>query len=462
MNRYRNYMNRVALPEEAHRQLMVRLTGKTSARHPGRRALAACCALALLAAGGVLLLRGGEDTPLLAATPQVSQTGEALPPATASSAPSAPVQEHTLVVEDPFEGQPHGFFNVESVDYTDCTDAGAISADRIALPQGWFQEPMTAQQIITALGGEDEVPWTLLWAGFGLDGTVWYDGQGQVWQAVVTGEKGEDTLSLVLAPGQIPLTGCFYPDAVTTLYNGVEVTAYFLERQEEGSTVYEYHANFIREGTGVCFTYTSPNQDTASWMTDVLVRHSAGMQLMTTSHLVPSSIPDWRSESLTMEQARAEDLGAYLPQDPPGFAFESAWRELGQDRDWLRVSWWQGMDSCSVTVSRPQEAPGCMDPGDRARYDINLYTIPWADSVPDEIMFGGFQNPVFRVEDLTQEIVAARARWEDQDAGDTDGWRYSQFGVWYEEAGILVKYSARGIAPEVLFDLIPRPGVGEG
>lgn len=455
MNPYRTYMQRVALPEAAHSRIMEALARRRG-RRPLARALAACCALALITAGGLALLRGGWAGPLLESLPRATQTGEALPPVTGAPPSATLDQEHTLVVEDPFEGQPHGFFNVEGVDYTDCTGADQITAEPAPLPQGWFQESMTAQQIITALGGEDEVPWSLLWAGFGLDGTAWYDGQGQVWQAVITGVQGEDTLTLILAPGRMPTASSIYPDAVAASYNGVEVTAYFLERQEEGGTVYEYHADYMRGGTGVRFTFTSPRQDTAAWITNVLVRYSAGMQLMTTSHLVPASIPAWRSESLTLEQARAEDLGAYLPQNPEGFSFESAWRELGQGRDWLRATWVRGMDSCSVTVSRPEEAPACMDPGDRAWYDINLYTIPWAESVPDAIMFGGFQDPVFRVEDLTEEVVAARARWEDQDSGDTDGWRYSQFGVWYGEAGVLVEYAPRGIDPADLFALIVR------
>ena len=454
MNRYRAYMNRVALPEEAHRAIMEALTQEDRKSHRVRWALVACCAVAVLAAGGVALLQDTGSGSLLAAIPQVSQTGEALPP-TGTTAPVVPDQEYTLTVADPFEGQPHGFFNVEGIACTDCTGSDAVTAEPIALPKGWFKEPMTAQQIITALGGEEEVPWTLLWAGFGLDGTVWYDGQGQVWQAVITGVNGEDSLSLALAPGQIPFADCFYADAATEDYHGLEVTSYFLTREEAGGTVYEYHAEFLCGETGVRFTYTGPDQNTASWITNVLVWYAAGDQPFTTSHLEPTEIPAWRSESLTWEEARAEDLGVYLPQTPGGFGFESAWREMGQDRDWMRVTWVRGMDSCTVTVSRPGETPTCMDPEARAYYDVNLYTIPWAESVPDEIMFGGFQDPVFRAEDLTEDLVAARARWEDQDAGDTDGWRYSQFGVWYASEGILVEYHPRGIAPAELFALIP-------
>lgn len=457
MNHYRSYMSRVTLSQEAHKRLMEGLADRSPRRHWGRGLLAACCALVLLVAGGAALLWNTWEVPLLAVTPQVSAAGEALPPTTSPTATDLE-QSHTVVVADPFEGQPHGFFDVEGITCTDCTDAAAVSAKRLAPPAGWFQEPMTAQQIITALGGEEEVPWTLLWAGFGLDGTVWYDGQGEVWQAVISGVNGENTLTLTLAPGEIPLTDCFYPDAATEDYRGLEVTAYFLEREEEGRTVYEYHADFLCGETGASFTFTSPDQDTASWLTNVLVWYAAGETPFTTAHLEPTEIPTWRSESITLEEARAEDLGAYLPQTPAGFGFESAWRELGQNRDWLRVSWRRWMDNCTVFVRRQPEAPECMDPEQKERYDINLYSIPWAESVPDEIMFGGFQNPVFRAEDLTEEIVAARARWEDQDAGDTDGWRYSQFGVWYGQAGILVEYHPRGIDPADLYALIAQVG----
>ncbi len=454
MNRYCSYMDRVRLDEAAHRRLMDGLSG----RHPpaSRRryaALAACCTLVLLAGAYTLFRIAPVSTPI-----HSQQLGEALPPSDPTGGPetSQPDHTYTLVPEDPFHGQPHGFFDVPSIDYTDCTSRKTFAAS-IALPQGSFQEEMTAQEIIQALGGTEEVPWSLLWAGFGLDGTVHYDGTGQVWQAVITGERGEESFTLVLAPDALPVNDVVYDGVEAVDYNGIPVYAYCVhyDRDGDGREEYVTTLEFLAGETGARFTYVSRDGDNYTWLPNVFAQRNACPNgPLTVKHLVPAEIPEWRSESLTEAQAYQEELGAWLPQAPAGFRFESAHRELGQDRDWLQVLWTQGYDYLDVTVSRPQEPPACMEPSRGDLYDVNRYSIPWAASVPDEVMFGGFQDPVFRAEELTPEIIAARAFQIDQDLGDTAGWRYAAFSVWHGEEGILVHYDGKGPTPQELAALM--------
>ena len=452
MKHYRSYLDRVRLDETAHRRILAAL-----AHRPNRRrryaALAACC--------GVVLLAGayGLSRPAPFGLPtQTRQTGEALPPVQ-SPAVTREVEDtdgYTLVPEDPFQGQPHGFFNVPGIAYTDCTSRATLAAS-IALPQGSFQEEMTAQEIIQALGGTDEVPWSLLWAGFGLNGTVYYDGEGRVWQAVITGEREDESFTLVLAPDALPVNDVVYEGVEAIDYNGIPVYAYcgHYDRDGDGQEEYVTTLEFLSGETGARFTYISRDGDNYTWLPDVFARKNACPDgPLTVKHLVPDQIPDWRSEALTESQAYQEALGAWLPQAPAGFQFESAHRELGQGRDWLQILWTHGYDYVDITVSRPAEPPACMDPARRELYDVNLYTIPWADSVPDEVMFGGFQDPVFRAEDLTAELVAARAFQIDQDLGDTSGWRYTSFSVWHEAEGILVHYDCKGPAPQEIAALI--------
>ena len=83
---------------------------------------------------------------------------------------------------------------------------------------------------------------------------------------------------------------------------------------------------------------------------------------------------------------------------------------------------------------------------------MSLYTIPYADSVPQEYR-QEFDNPVFAVEDLTPEVIAARMRWVDGDSGDVDGWR-GDFSVYYESENVLVRYSLDGVTPQEAYDLI--------
>lgn len=456
MNRYRAYMDRAGLTEDAHRRMMDALAGPSKARRPRRLAhgaLAACCALAVLAGTAGLIRWTGLPAPMAAVTPAASDAGVALSPAPSSAAEQS---DHTLVVDDPFDGQTHGFYSVPSCAFPDCTGGPAVTAENTALPGGYFEETLTAEEIIHALGGDTEVPWDLLWAGFGLDGTVIYDGQGAVWLAYINGENGDTALSLRLSPDDLPPVNAIYEGAAEEVVNGITVTTYCLETEgEDGTAAWAYHVQMLAGDTGIDFTCTSPDRDQANWLANVFICHAVVTGgTLTTRGLEPDEIPEWRSAALTLEEARAEDLGAYLPGTPAGFTFEWAWRELGQGRDWLSAGWVKGMDNFTVQISRPETPPDCLDPADTARYDVNLYTVPWSESVPEEIMFGGFQDPVFRAEDMTPEIIAARARWEDQDAGDIDGWRYSQFSVWHSDAGVLVTYAGRGIAPEALAELI--------
>ena len=97
MNRYRAYMDRACLTEDAHRRMMDALAGPSRARRPRRLAhgaLAACCVLAVLAGTAGLIRWTGLPAPIAAVTPAASDAGVALSPA-----PSAGT-EHTLVVND--------------------------------------------------------------------------------------------------------------------------------------------------------------------------------------------------------------------------------------------------------------------------------------------------------------------------------------------------------------------------
>jgi hypothetical protein len=78
-------------------------------------------------------------------------------------------------------------------------------------------------------------------------------------------------------------------------------------------------------------------------------------------------------------------------------------------------------------------------------YNVHLYEIPYASSVPDEIRLM-FNSPIFREEDMSLEVVRARMK-SVSDAGDTDTPR-GDFSVLYDE-GILVAFDGRGSAEEI-------------
>lgn len=200
MKHYRSYMDRITAPAGLRQRVLEAADQGARPRRPARRltlrlaALSACCVLAV--AGGRLLWLGGS-----APIPNPT-AGMAATPAPAASSPA---WEHTLTVgPGPFaEGEAHNFFDIPALNFPDCTDFSPRLTDR-----DWgvssFEEKLTAQEIITALGGTGEVPWSLLWEGYGLDGQVFYNEKGDVLQVVITGVRGDDRLRLALSPGRLP------------------------------------------------------------------------------------------------------------------------------------------------------------------------------------------------------------------------------------------------------------------
>ena len=424
MNRYRTYMDRVHAPAGlGPRILDDAAAGKKPRRAAPRRALigglaAACFALACFGSWQYWRAAnlGPDPTAGVAATPAPVETGPALDE-----------RGYVLVVEDPFEGQNHSFYRVAGLTFPDCTGGYAVSGS-IVPPAGYFAEYLTAEEIIAVLGGTDEVPWPLLWSGFGLSGEAVYDGEGNVWRAVIYGDSGETSFTLILAPGDIPVSDMMYEDAVTEEYDGTGVSVTSWRTAGEGRET--YGAEFMSGDTGVSFTCTGPEGDSLSWLTCVLVRYGTLAEpTFTTAPLTPDAIPEWRSEALTLEEARREKLGGWLPLEgtiPGGFAFDSARVELGQGRDYLSAYWYKGYDYIDVTVYRQTEG-------------------------------GYFPEADLRADQVTAEALEALGDYVDDDAGDTPGWRWLSLTVAFTD-DVRVKYSLKGVTPEQAADLITGGG----
>ncbi len=428
MNRYRTYMDRIQAPEDLADKV---LEGKRPRRaRPVLAAgvLAACCLVA--AVGGWQLWQGRvqtqpDPTAGVAATPQTSQQ-------------AAQEQTHTLVVADPFEGQPHSFPNVPGYDYPDCTGSDAMAGD-YAPPEGWFEERLSAQEIITVLGGADEVPWTLDWTGFGLDGTVLYDGEGNPWRISIVGQRGEDTLHLELWPGRAPLIDLLYADAGTEIVNGVEVTTYSLyyDQNGDGTKEYTYHAHYFDGTMGVNFTCTSEDQGTAARLASLVVGHKGftaeglngdGFE---GKHMMLAGVRLYGSGELTLAQAYQEELAAYLPDRkalPDGFVFENAQWHFDELEDSLSILWCRGYDDVNVRSER------LLLP----RTEEKLLT----DFLPDEV---------------TAQALEQLGRYVEDDQGDTPGWRYEPFTVYYtgkDGVTVAATYSIKGLNPEQAASLV--------
>lgn len=162
-----------------------------------------------------------------------------------------------------------------------------------------------------------------------------------------------------------------------------------------------------------------------------------------------------KEDHLSLDEARADtDFGAYLPVTlPNGFAFEDALRFINQEQDALFVSWTKGMGYINWRVSllEDNDKTRITSVADKKNYDLSLYPIPRADSVPGDLR-EIVDNPIFLSEELTLEVVQTRA-YEIADAGDEPGHRM-RFSVLYGD--ILVEISAKGVSPDALVNILQQ------
>lgn len=174
------------------------------------------------------------------------------------------------------------------------------------------------------------------------------------------------------------------------------------------------------------------------------------------SVIVPEEIPELMEEMFgTLSEARTEpDFGGYLPTElPDGFAESSIRRFRFDDSNYLSALWSRGLNDLSWVVTHYTEADASRLTGinELENYDLSLYLIPRAYSVPEELR-EIVDDPIFDAEELTLEALYRRA-YKVQDAGDTDGWRM-RFSVRYGD--VLISISSKGVEPEWLFDQLIR------
>lgn len=169
------------------------------------------------------------------------------------------------------------------------------------------------------------------------------------------------------------------------------------------------------------------------------------------SVITPEEIPELMEQMFTtLSEAQAEpDFGQYLPSElPAGFSEAAIRRFKFQNTNYLSGLWSKGLDDLTWVISpfTEEDTHRLTNVKDKENYDLSLYPIPRADSVPDELR-EIVDNPIFTAEELTLETVYSRA-YKISDAGDTDGWRM-RFSVRYGD--VIVTISAKGVEPEWVY-----------
>ncbi len=478
MKYYKSYMDRQEISPAVHENLL-------NLEAPARRsrpwvkygALAACAALII----GVGVWR---LAPAPAATPNPPQSAGQF----ASDYEPLPGEKDVVepgdcfVVDSPVESGKLMFPMIPGINYQDITDRSQTSADmsRVYLP-GSFMADLTKEDIRTIFWGpqgkpeavhpkteQGDLPWMLFWDGYTLRGQTLYDGQGQLMELTIWGEKDKADFELELRVGGLPFTCCIdlnRGDQISE-FNGVEVAGWsqVYDRDGDGRDDYICGSEFmIKNDIGVRFVNRNGlmraeyEQDGdmdlggAQTFNALFVRQAltGGLYL---DHLAANeNIPAWREEEFAaLTQARQEaDFAPYLPKsDPEGYEEFFGHLTYQEDREnTLHVSWSRHYSSVIINIHREDTyAYNLVSPDEPELYDLRLYPVPWCYSVPEEY-HETVDRPAFRAEDMSLNIV--EARWNENDMSG----RVYSFDVLHPD-GTVVFYRFDGMTAEQVWALV--------
>lgn len=155
---------------------------------------------------------------------------------------------------------------------------------------------------------------------------------------------------------------------------------------------------------------------------------------------------------LPWEVARMDAVYGYYVdvQVPEGYSYSSGTRSEQK----LHVIWHKGMtEEISISCQHADESVSSwlVDTDNPEEYDLGLYPIPWADSMPGELR-QKIESATFRSDQISQEIVTARSYQVESDQGDVSGWR-TQIAILYSN-NVLVEIRSKGPSPEEIYALI--------
>lgn len=245
-----------------------------------------------------------------------------------------------------------------------------------------------------------------------------------------------------------------YPDADRSNIDGTEYQV-FSHYWDDGR-LYLW-ATMEKNGTYFRFEHTVPSEKEEQAKKDF----EAVLECFTAyedgrpdlSLIVPDEIPEYINEEMDHSEAlKNEAFGAFVPAEGPQGFDETYFHycKWGNVHS-LTAHWYRGLDSFDVYISEftDNDAKRVTSVTDTKNYDLNLYPIPRAESVPEEL-WEVVNDPVFEIDELSLEAVEKRTYYV-EDAGDTDGPRMD-FSVKYDD--VLVRVIAKGVEPEWVYECL--------
>lgn len=334
-----------------------------------------------------------------------------------------------------------------TVNYNDVTTV--LDAERLSIP-GYFTEELNELELAAVEPGR-KIEW------MNYSGNAGFDGEGSLVAVYlrVTTPLPDTVVSVTISETAQVRDHILTDEPVISQCGGVEYTIY---QYDMGSAGVLLEADAKINGRFFSFGMTAAGNDPDS-LEQAKEAFRQVLECFTyypedgpeLSAVTAEAIPEWFDRKLSQGEALDDpDFGTYMLNTiPAGFTEESIRRYKDQNFDYLSGLWTRGYDSLHWEVSYFSDTDAARLTGveDTHNYDLSLYPIPWADSVPEEL-WAIVNDPIFDADELTLDAVYARA-YKINDAGDTDGWRMD-FSVKY--GNILVYVSTKGVTPEWVYE----------
>lgn len=354
-------------------------------------------------------------------------------------------------VYPPVDIVPDGLQNTCVFHYNEASTVLAIDAARRYIP-GYFTQELNSEDLEAIIpdGQAEEMTFS---------GYAGFDGEGTLIDVVlqVNAPFLDKANVSVLFSNEEPIPCYVIPDEpVASKLNGNDFEVY---KWSAGGDTFYYDAFGHINGCFVQISYMSRGADEVQSRIDFealancFTAYKDGKPDL--SAIKADEIPEFFDLKLTLSDAQADaDFGAYmLGTVPSGYTEEAIRRYKDQNKNYLSGLWTNGLAELSWHISAYNEndAARLTSVEQRENYDLSLYPIPRADSVPEELR-QIVDNPIFDANELTLEAVFMRA-YKVNDAGDIDGWRMA-FSVKYGD--IIVEVRTKGVEPEWVYQQLMK------
>lgn len=324
--------------------------------------------------------------------------------------------------------------------------AESMMASKIKI-EGHFMEYLTTSQI------EKLLPAISVKAQ--MEGIVNYSHVNEntsVFDVEVIANMDEKKINITLAPNQVIKCYVLAGNSTVSDIEGIKVEAgiFVTDKNSKGERSYIYFADFKIDDIAYYVEYGGSKEE-ETFFTNLIVDIISG-EKADFSILENPAVPKLLDESLSEAQAYADaDYGNYLPKIPKEYVLNDAKRFMNQEDDFLFASWSSGYLDVDIKISKlkEEEKRRLVSAEETVLYDMSLYPIPWADSMPAD-QYDIIQNPIFKLEDLTLDMLKMRGFIRSEQGESKGGTVCMNFSVLYDD--ILVELRTEGISPEYLFE----------